>query len=119
MLCASAYRINNHGGLPWPKMPGPISCPSPALMSRQRNKASRGIQSYAALRSINAINTGAFDFFESSRIRRRINMASEVDLLARNPYCVGRRIFSYVSLILLMMTPDITFDRVAVMLNPQ
>lgn len=24
MLFASAYRINDHGGLPWPKMPGPL-----------------------------------------------------------------------------------------------
>ena len=37
MLCASAYRINNHGGLPWPKMPGPISCPSPALVTISQN----------------------------------------------------------------------------------
>ena len=30
MLCASAWRINILGGLPWPKMPGPFFGPSPA-----------------------------------------------------------------------------------------
>ena len=35
MLCASACRINNHSGLPWPKMPGPFFGPSPALGSRE------------------------------------------------------------------------------------